>query len=83
MRALEVGTFKGKLLCVAHFDLAGAGVYHVRALDLAVLGVHPEDHLRGGVKVQGLNVLLSTDHVHLSFARHLVCADLLTIREQY
>lgn len=79
MRAFEVDTFKRKLLCVAHFDLAGPGVEHVRALDLAVLGVHPEDHLHGGVKVQGLDVLLSTDHVHLSFARHLVRTDLLSV----
>lgn len=81
IRAFEVCTFKGKLLCVAHFDLPGPGVDHVRALDLAVLRVHPEDHLRGGIKVQGLYVLLSTDYVYLSFARYLIGADLLSVGE--
>lgn len=32
-------------MCVAHFDLAGPGV----ALALAVLGVHLEDYIRGGI----------------------------------
>lgn len=36
-------------MCVAHFDLAGPGVA------LAVLEVHPEDYIRGGVNNPSLH----------------------------